>query len=245
MLLANLWDKMTVGMERNIPVNGFFLSPAEQEMARLLFGNAPGLYRFGGYQEAERKMLCYLPDYLQEDHLYGQDSPIVCLRAAFYEGDSPSHRDFLGALMACGIERAVVGDILVGSGSCDIFVTAQMAEYVCRNLHSVGRTKLELQPIPLSEVRQVDPQFEPIHDTLASLRLDSVISTGFRISRSLASRYITSGKVAVDGLPCEKPDKLIDEGMKISVRGLGKIKVHSVGGRTKKGRIWVVIHRYV
>ena len=72
-----------------------------------------------------------------------------------------------------------------------------------------------------------------------------MISTGFRIGRSLASQYISAGKAAIDGLPCEKPDKTVTEGMKISVRGLGKIKIHSVNGQTKKDRIWVVIHRYV
>ena len=80
---------------------------------------------------------------------------------------------------------------------------------------------------------------------MVSLRLDSAIATGFRIGRSLAAQYITAGKAAIDGLPCEKPDKQVAEGMKISVRGLGKIKIHSVSGETKKGRIWVVIHRYI
>ena len=84
-----------------------------------------------------------------------------------------------------------------------------------------------------------------IKDTLASLRLDSVISSGFRIGRSLAAQYIAAGKVAVNGLPCEKPDKSIEEGASIAVRGLGKIKLTSVNGQTKKGRISVVIDRYV
>ena len=84
-----------------------------------------------------------------------------------------------------------------------------------------------------------------IKDTLASLRLDSVISSGFRIGRSLAAQYVTSGKAAMDSLPCEKPDKPVSEGTKISVRGLGKIKLVKVNGKTKKDRISVVIHRYV
>ena len=49
----------------------------------------------------------------------------------------------------------------------------------------------------------------------------------------------------MDGLPCEKPDKPVSEGTKISVRGLGKIKLVKVNGKTKKDRISVVIHRYV
>ena len=61
----------------------------------------------------------------------------------------------------------------------------------------------------------------------------------------LMLQYITAGKAAIDGLPCEKPDKTVSEGMKISVRGLGKIKLAQVNGKTKKDRISVVIHRYV
>ena len=80
---------------------------------------------------------------------------------------------------------------------------------------------------------------------MASLRLDSIVSSGFRIGRSLACQYIQAGKAAVDGLPCEKPDKPIAEGMKISVRGLGKIRLAAIHGKTKKDRISVVIHRYV
>lgn len=214
-------------------------------MARYLFGNEPGLFYFGGYPDAERKMLCYLPDYLEESSLYENDSPVVCLRATFYDGDCPSHRDFLGGLMGCGVERDVLGDILVSKGSCDFFVTAQIADYIRQNFLSAGRSKLHIDVLPLSQVQTITPEFTEIKDTLASLRLDGVVSTGFRIGRSLASQYISAGKATIDGLPCEKPDKQIDEGMKISVRGLGKIKVHSVSGQTKKGRIWVVIHRYM
>ena len=116
-LLAKLWDKIDGGMRKNIPANTGFLSPRELEMANYLFGQVEGLHTFGGYPDAERKMLVFLPDYLEEDALYSEDSPIVCLRATFYEGDTPTHRDFLGALMGAGIARETVGDICVGKGS--------------------------------------------------------------------------------------------------------------------------------
>ena len=245
MLLAKLWDKIQAGIRRNIPASTCFLSPREQEMARYLFGTGPGLIFFGGTDEAERRMLCYLPEYLGEVSLYEEDSPIVCLRAQFYEGDSPTHRDFLGALMGAGISREAVGDIYVGKGSCDFFVTKEIAPYLLQNFSSAGRAKVHLSPIPLLEVQIPAAEVRQIRDTLASLRLDSVISAGFRIGRSLAAQYVSAGKAAIDGLPCEKPDKPVSEGAKISVRGLGKIKLQSVNGQTKKGRISVVIDRYV
>ena len=244
-MLAKLWDKINAGIRKNILASTCFLSPRELEMCRYLFGDEPGLCAFGGYADAERKMLVWLPDYLDESTLYDDDSPIVCLRATFWEGDTPSHRDFLGALMGAGIARETVGDICVGKDSCDFFVTAEIAPYILQNFLSAGRTRVHLDAIPLSQVQIAAPEVKEIRDTVASLRLDSAIATGFRIGRSLAAQYITAGKVAIDGLPCEKPDKTVSEGMKISVRGLGKIKLQSVSGETKKGRIWVVIHRYI
>lgn len=244
-LLAKVWDKINLGIRREIPANTCFLSPRELEMSRYLFGSLEGLHRFGGYEGAERQMLCYLPEYLEESTLAGEDSPLVCLRAVFYEGDSPSHRDFLGALMGAGIARESVGDICVGKGSCDFFVAAEIAPYVLQNFTNAGRTKLRLSRIPLSEVHTPEPEIKEIRDTLASLRLDSVIAAGFRIGRSLAAQYITSGRASIDGLPCEKPDKAVAQGMKISVRGLGKIKLETISGQTKKGRTSVVIHRYL
>jgi RNA-binding protein YlmH len=133
----------------------------------------------------------------------------------------------------------------VGKDSCDFFVTAEIAPYILQNFTSAGRAKVSLTQIPLSDVKVPEPEVKEIKDTLASLRLDSVISSGFRIGRSLASQYISAGKAAINGLPCEKPDKTVAEGDKISVRGMGKIKLRSVGGQTKKGRISVVIDRYV
>ena len=244
-LLAKIWDKINTGMRKNIIANTGFLSPRELEMARFLFGDPEGLHRFGGYDDAERKMLVYLPEYLDERALLDEDSPVVCLRATFYEGDNPNHRDFLGALMGAGIARETVGDICVSNGSCDFFVTAEIAPYILQNFTGAGRTKLHLAQIALDNVNIQPPETKQIRDTLASLRLDSVISSGFRIGRSAAAQYVTSGRVAIDGLPCEKPDKVVAEGSNISVRGLGKIRLTSVNGQTKKGRISVIIDRFI
>ena len=245
LLLAKLWDKMNAGMRKNIPAATCFLSPRELEMAKYLFGEQESLYAFGGYEDAERKMLIFLPEYLDETYLCSEDSPVVCLHAEFYQGDTPTHRDFLGALMGSGVAREAVGDICVGRGCCDFFVTEQIAPYLLQNFTGAGRTKVRLSKIPLQNVTIAPAQTKEIRDTLASLRLDSVISSGFRIGRSLAADYVTAGKASIDGLPCEKPDKPVEEGQKISVRGLGKILLSQVNGQTKKGRIGVTILRYI
>ena len=244
LLLAKLWDKVNAGIRKNIPAHTGFLSPREQALAGFLFGSQDGLFLFGGYEDAERKMYVYLPDYMEESFLFSEGSPVICLRAVFYKDDHPNHRDFLGALMGCGITRESIGDILVSENSCDFFVTEEIAEYILQNFDKAGRTSLQISTIPLDQVSLPEQSFSEIKDTVASVRLDSIISSGFRISRTAAAEYILAGKVALDGLPCEKPDKTISEDTKISVRGLGKLKLAQIGHTTKKGRISVTIHRY-
>jgi RNA-binding protein YlmH len=187
-------------------------------------------------------MLIFLPDYLQE---LPEDSPIVCLKATFYAGDPLSHRDFLGALMGYGIDRSCVGDICVGSGVCHFFVSEEIAPHLLRDFDKAGRTALHLSAIDLSQFTPPEEKTEILSDTVPSLRLDCILSSGFRISRSLADTYIRAGKAAIDGLPCEKPDRAVAEGATLSVRGLGKIRLLEVGNRSKKDRIFIKIEKFM
>lgn len=244
-LLSKLFDKINTGYTKNIPANTAFLSPRELEMSRFLFGSVDGLYTFGGRDEAERKMLIFLPEYMDKAWLYESDSPIVCLRASFHKSESLSHRDFLGAIIGAGIARDCIGDIYVDADSCDFFVTKEIAPYLLQNLETVGKAKVALENIPLTQVKTPEAKIQEISDTVASLRLDNIVSSGFHISRTKATQFIASGSVAIDGLPCEKPEKLLHQDTVISVRGMGKIKISKINGQTKKGRTAITIHRYM
>lgn len=245
LLLSKLWDKINTGVSRNIPAVTGFLSRRELAMAEFLFGSLPGLNAFGGYDAAERRVLWYLPAYLSASDMDDEDAPIACIRAEFYENDTLSHRDFLGALMGLGIARETVGDILVRPGGCDFFVGAQIVPFLLEEFTQAGRTKLRCSRIALSDAVIPEPSVSAVHTTVASLRLDSILRAGFSIDRAQAADAVLEGRAAIDGLPCKKPDKPVAQGAEISVRGLGKIKLEAVNGSTKKGRISVDIVRYL
>lgn len=245
LLLAQVWDKIQIGMRRDILAATCFLSARELEMTRYLFGQAEGLVAEGGYPDAERKMLLYIPSYSDIEQTLAYDSPLACIRAQWHESEQLSHRDLLGALLGLGIARQTVGDICVGEGRADFFVTAQIAPHVLQSLSSAGRARLQVCQIPLQEAQIPEAKTQTIKDTVASVRLDSVISAGFRIARGPAAQHICAGRAAIDGLPCEKPDKPVCQGAKISVRGLGKLRLRTVGATTKKGRISIEIDRYI
>ena len=112
-----------------------------------------------------------------------------------------------------------------------------------QKLTSAGRVSLSLLEIPEAEAREAE--FRILRDTVASLRLDAVVGCGFGLAREKAASAIRTGKVAVGGMECLKPDKLVEAGSRISLRGLGKMELSEVGGLSRKGRIQIVIKRYI
>ena len=245
LLLAKLWDKVQAGIRRNVPASTSFLSPREQELARYLFGQAQGLCAFGGYAQAERKMLVYLPEYLDESALWEPGSPCVCLRAAFYRQESPSHRDFLGAILGLGLTREKIGDLLVGEGVCQVLLLREVERVLLTQLSQVGRARVKVTACPLAELRPPEQKTRTIRDTVAALRLDAVASTGFSLSRSKMAALISSGKLTLNGRECDKPDRLVEEGAVLTCRGLGKCVLTEVNGASKKGRVMIVMERYL
>lgn len=247
-LLARVWDRYAAGERKNIPTNTCFLSGREQILARRLLerGGLGEPVLWGGVDRAERKVLCYVPDYYDaREFLEGEEGPVAALRVTCSGYDSLSHRDFLGSLMGQGIKREILGDIFPGEGHCDILVLREMAEYLSRNLTQVGRARVDTREIPLRELQVPEQKVKVITDTVASLRLDSVLASGFQLGRSKASVFITAGKTEVNHMTVLKPDAFVAEGDIISVRGLGKVKVEKIKGQTKKDRTALVLHKYV
>ena len=243
-LLARVYERITLAAQRNVPASSCFLSKREQMLVQELLRGETFQF-FGGAELSEREICCYLPDYLDESWLSSPDGPIAAVRASFFEENKLTHRDFLGSLMGSGIKRETVGDIYVASGSCDFLVLREILPYVLQNLVSAGRTKLHVEEIPLESLHIPQQTVKTVRDTVSSLRLDGIVSSGFSISRGKAADYIAAGKAELNYLPCTKGDKPVSEGDLISVRGLGKIRLEAVGGNTKKGRISIEISRFL
>lgn len=246
-LLAKVLDRAQQASTRNIPAATDFLSPAQQAQAEDLLhgaGIAETAYvRHGGYDGAERALLLFLPDWMEaeEAEVY---SPIRCLRATFREAETLTHRDFLGSLMGMGIVREKVGDILVGTDSADVLVLDTVADFLAGSWEAAGRAKLSVSEIDPGCIHIPAVHCEERRDTVSSLRLDAVCSTGFRLARGKAADLIESGRVQLNWRECTKPDKPVAAGDTVSARGFGKFELTEVGGLTKKGRYPITVKCY-
>ena len=147
--------------------------------------------------------------------------------------------------MGMGIVREKLGDILVSPDSADILVLETVEDFLLQSWDSAGRTKLKVSSIDPAHIHIPEVKCEMVRDTVSSLRLDAVSSTGFRMARGKAADLISSGRVQVNWRECTKPDKLLAEGDTVSARGFGKFQLMEVGGTTKKGRTSITVKRYI
>ena len=195
---------------------------------------------WGGYENAQRQMLCVYPLY---SNVKTSDFPLKAVEYKYRISDSLTHRDFLGSLMALQVTRDSIGDILGGEGKTCVFVKDTVSGDAL-SLKKVGRAGVRAEVgFDKSLVRQ--QEFSEISGTVSSMRLDCVVSLAVRVSREKASLLIKNSSVEVNCSVCENNSKVIEVNDKFSVRGYGKFILKSINGTTKKDRIHITISKYI
>lgn len=216
-----------------------FLSPEEAKLADEILKHRIIRYGFfGGYEAAQRVFLGCFPDWAE-----AIEYPIASVTATFRKADRLSHRDVLGSLMALGIKRETVGDILE-EGRAVIFLAEETADYVLTQLEKIGRVGVTLQkgftpPLPMGQT------FKDFSATVSSARLDCVICALANLSRTDAARIIEQGFVRLNSVEVQKVTRQVEQGDIISVRGSGKFIVESLSERTRKDRIILKYKKYI
>ncbi|MDR0294033.1 MAG: RNA-binding protein [Oscillospiraceae bacterium] len=220
-----------------------FLTPAEAQSvsARLTRRHDVALSFDGGYDGAERtRAVLQNPDWGEWDRA----GLFAVLKAEYRSRDTLGHRDVLGALMALGIERDTIGDIMMDEHFAVLVCLPELGGYVAENLTKAGRVGVSVSEIGLGELPAKQEELTVKTDTVASLRLDAVLSAAFGLSRTKAAGLIAAGRVNLDHQLCLQPAKELGEGSLLSVRGLGRAKLLEAGERSKKGRIFVSVGLY-
>lgn len=253
-------------------VSGDFLNLGEQFLVRAFLnqcGKTENLdYAFfGGYPAAERCMLFLFPSYFADTLPYMTDdagnplapadaAALLCaeehaLTALRINGSgyrTLSHRDYLGSLLALGIERCVIGDIAVlDDRSAVLFVKNAMADFLTTALERIGSDKVTVRPLSDEDAHNTPDtrRWEQISDTVASPRLDGIVAAAANLSREKAKQLVTGGFVDVDFRPCEHPDTELSPGCYLSIRGHGRYLFSEIDGTSKKGRLRIKLKKLI
>jgi RNA-binding protein YlmH len=195
----------------------------------------------GGFEGAERARAVFTnPDWGR----YERAGLFAALKAVHRPQDTLDHRDILGALMALGVERDTIGDIVMDEAAAAFVCLPELGGYIIENFTKAGHVGLEVSAIGLDEIPAREEELTIKTDTVASLRLDAVLCAAFGMSRSKAAELIAAGRVSFNYQVCLRTDREVDENSLLSVRGLGRAKLLEVGGVSRKGRSFIKIGVY-
>ncbi len=191
---------------------------------------------FSDIANLERQMIAFIPDAFSfEDATF----PISILKLAPKNpkfAQSISHRDVLGALMSLGIERKLIGDIFISDKDGCFLVNNKIKDYIIDELHQIKRNE-----IIIKEIHQIPDDFKPKFDiynrTISSLRLDCLVAEFANCSRSAAEKYVKQGQVFVNSKQIEQCSYLCKTEDIISVRGIGKMILNDIMGKSKKDKL--------
>ena len=204
---------------------------------------------YGGYEDAERKILITYPEKFDDNMLeknYNKILKIVRVTLPDGEKGKYSHRNYLGGIVKLGLRREKVGDIIVGEEGADIITLNEFAEILKKELPSLTRfenAKIEIKEI--QNLRKLELKVEETTIIVPSLRLDNFVSDLARTSRNKASEIIAQERVFINGQNETKNSKQVKIGDIITIRGKGRFVIREFTGTTRSGRTVVLVEKYV
>lgn len=198
---------------------------------------------FGGSDACERQMV----QFGSEDDLgYPGNFPIVLIKISpLIEkfSDNLSHRDFLGAILNLGIDRSLIGDIIVKENTGFVFCVSHISDYIINNLSTIRHThiKCELSDVTLNDIA---PHLKSIELICASSRIDAIVSSITRLSRSKCLELFRTQRIFLNGKTAENNSCLLKNDDILVIRGTGKFIYRGEGRKTQKGRIYIKLDKY-
>ena len=246
LLLAKVLDQADLSLKKKSVSYSDFLDPTMTAKAIGLLKQIREVHFsiFGGYDDAERCIIAMYPDYFDDDDLEYPIKTVEIKHNAKFSSKL-SHRDYLGSILGLGIERTKIGDIIVLDDAAYCFAESSIADYICVNLEKIGHTKVKSE---LSNVQRTDifeKKMDLRNTTVSSLRADTVFGVVFAKSRSEVQDLIRGRKASINWIEIDSVSLTLNEGDVLSLKGSGRGKLVEVIGTTKKGKISIIVGRYV
>lgn len=241
-LIAGALDKCLRAAELGRTLPGDFLEPPARRVLEkaLTAASLNGqLSCFGGYPVAERqRAVFHPPGWVLEEHDF--ELALLCL-TPLYRDTLLTHPAVMGAVLAQGIRREKIGDIVVTDGLGFVFTTEELSAEL--RITEAGHIRVACERCDLSRLADYSPALTTAHITVASLRLDAVIAAAYSLSRTQAAGLITAAQVKVNLVPVTAQAATVHAGDLLSLRGHGRVSIEEIAGTTRKGRMRLLIAR--
>lgn len=223
--------------DKNVPTFSKFIGIEEQ--VGLKFKNA---VFWGGYEGAGRKLIMFLPDWAEEQDFY---DCVSAVKITSTDKKIYDHRDYLGSVMGLGLKREVIGDIAPCGEFAIMFCISEIAPFIKENLVQVAKSTVTCDILDSLDGIDIKQNYLEIRGTVASARIDCIVSFLKNTGRSAAADMLRAGYVRLNAKEVQDTSKLVKAGDVISIRGLGKFIFDGEAGTSRKGRAIIEIRKLI
>lgn len=199
-----------------------FVSPGAVQIGETIQAHVPSLVlkTFGGYEGAERVKLAFV----SADYDGPVDFGITACRLSWDDRYRLlGHRDVLGSLMSLGVGRERFGDIIMQDAGAVLLADTKLVPYLQQNFTKIAMVSIAIEEMPLSDIA---PRQE-------------------KVKEIKAAEAIKGDRVQVNWQPAKGPSQDVSQGDVISLRGKGRMELAEITGTSRKGRIGVLLKRYM
>ena len=270
-LLAAHWEDLARRSEQGCTVSGF-LNRRQQRIclaAASRGGWSDRLFFWGGAAGAERRCAVMMPPWTETAFPAGsmleeeRETQLIALLKEEADGGEVArhtlplllagsgfrtleHRDWLGALLATGIRREVLGDLILLSDSRAVtFADERIAGFLEKEFSRAGADAVSVSAGELPAGFRIVREYRAVSGTVSSPRLDAAVHVLTGLSREKAAELIRAGLVTLDDFVCDRVDRTVEAGSVLTARGFGKFRIDAAEEMTKKGRIRLEARKYL
>ncbi|MEX2542519.1 MAG: S4 domain-containing protein [Trueperaceae bacterium] len=221
-IVGELERLSTAALGGRVAHTGFLEPDSSARLVQALHEQGIPANAWGGFPGARRRVVTAFPTHVPE-----ASTPLVALFL-----DAPADADSArAALRSGGAPAELLGDVRVHREGVSLVTTEpvdrRLTEAVTLESHRLTPRVVPVELAAAGSVRRVSA-------VVPSLRVDVIGAKGFRVSRSYFAKGVAGGKVSVNGRPAGKSSSA-ETGDEIYAEGLGRLRVLSVDGETKRG----------
>lgn len=231
--MKKLLDSVEIVIKNHEQVSTDFLDPYERSLAQSILNrfNEITYSEDGGLGVSERKVINIYPFYLNSDDL---QEKISFLKTNYSESNL-GHKDILGAILNLGLNRDKIGDIYVHEDHAFTIVKDEISDFLLFNLNKVRNISVKNQEVSRSDIKISQENYKEVNTFVSSLRLDTIVSSIYKMSRQNSLKIIKSNRIKINHKPVDKPSIELEQKDLISAKGFGRSKFVSINGISKKG----------
>lgn len=231
-------------IEKSIKSRGYYLTefltyPQKLDIIKEINSNGLCSREYTSEFELERTRLLIYDKSFDEDQICNEKFETSILKVIpnkFAKG--LLHKDYLGSILACGIKREKLGDIIIGKEYTIFFISSNLKDYLLSTMDRIGREKVSISELHyMQDDFAKEDGFKEKVIIVKSLRADGIVSHAFNISRSVSAGLFEKELVKLNHIEIASSKKELNAGDVISVRGYGRLTIEEVLGSTKKGSI--------